>query len=100
METKIIEKIKETYSQVKDVESKIDLRNLKKENRLHDGSLLLTSLDLIKKMVYYVELLEDVKVLPEEIQTAYRYYTALKNDEPQLDNEDLQKLRDAILKKN
>jgi len=99
METKIIEKIKETYNQVKETESKIDLRNLKEEDKLHIGTLILTSSDLIKKMVSYIDLIDNVKVLPEDIQTAYKYYTNLKNNELELGNEDLEKLRNAILSK-
>lgn len=99
METKIIEKIKDTYSQVKEIESKIDLRNLKEEDKLHIGTLILTSSDLIKKMVNYIDLLDNVEVLPKDIQTAYKYYNNLKNNDSKIDNEDLEKLRDAILNK-
>lgn len=100
METKIIEKIKETYKELKDIESKIDLKNLNKDNRISSGTYLLTSADLFKKIVTYIELVEDKDKLSEEIKQLYYNYMELQKPVSDIDNEELKKLKEAILNKN
>ena len=100
MEKKIIENIEKTYRVLQEIESKIDLNNLTKENKFTIGTYLLTSADLFKKMVYYIELLDDKEILPEKIKLLYSNYIELQKPTEDIENEELKKIKEAILNKN